>query len=211
MMCLESAGRLPLGDYKRATLYTTLSPCAMCAGAVLHYQIPRVVIADSEHFQGEEMLLMTRGVEVMSLDFPDAKMLVKEFIELHPDLWAEDTGMEAGSGGGQSRPLPAFEPTAALEAAPAAAEPPVALAAIAAAPAEPEPVYEAQSFAPPAVSTFEAPPSSFAGDEPEGSVAALPLDDEDNVLPPSAPPSMYGDDASVVSAPEGSIVSEARE
>ena len=75
-MCLESAGRLPMSDYRRATLYTTLSPCAMCSGAVLHYQIPRVVIADSEHFQGEEMLLMTRGVEVMSLDFPDAKVLV---------------------------------------------------------------------------------------------------------------------------------------
>ena len=54
MMCLESAGRLPLVDYRRATMYTTLSPCAMCAGAILHYQIPRCVIADSEHFQGEE-------------------------------------------------------------------------------------------------------------------------------------------------------------
>ena len=54
MMCLESAGRLPLADYRRATMYTTLSPCAMCAGAILHYQIPRCVIADSEHFQGEE-------------------------------------------------------------------------------------------------------------------------------------------------------------
>lgn len=54
MMCLESAGRLPLADYRRATIYTTLSPNAMCAGAILHYQIPRCVIADSEHFQGEE-------------------------------------------------------------------------------------------------------------------------------------------------------------
>jgi cytosine deaminase len=83
MMCLESAGRLPMSDYRRATLYTTLSPCAMCSGAVLHYQIPRVCIADSEHFQGEEMLLMTRGVEVLSLDFPDAKVLV---VRLVPSL-----------------------------------------------------------------------------------------------------------------------------
>ena len=59
MMCLESAGRLPLSDYRRATMYTTLSPCSMCAGAVLHYQIPRVVIADSEHFQGEEVRCCT--------------------------------------------------------------------------------------------------------------------------------------------------------
>lgn len=252
MMCLESAGRLPMSDYRRATLYTTLSPCSMCSGAVLHYQIPRVVIADSEHFQGEEMLLMTRGVEVMSLDFPDAKVLVvrshapsqtdgsnascvgewadppppsqlrqqKEFIELHPDLWAEDTGMEAGSGGGVPRPLAAAAPTPALPAP--------AVPAIAAAPAEPEPLPVAyEEPAPYAAPPRSATPQSMmgggdnlsqyggnqgqapsqAGDTflPSASTTPLPPDD-DAVLPPSAPPSMYGDDAASQRDGAGSVV-----
>jgi hypothetical protein len=193
MMCLESAGRLPLGDYRRATLYTTLSPCAMCAGAVLHYQIPRVVIADSEHFQGEEMLLMTRGVEVMSLDFPDAKVLVKEFIELHPDLWAEDSGVETGAAA-SSAPRIAAEQPAQLPAPPAAPSP------------LPEEPQAALAYAAPSqqVGGYAAQAGRDATPEPPSSFTPLPPDEETESLPPpSAPPSMYGDDPASV---QGSYV-----
>lgn len=221
MMCLESAGRLPLGDYRRATLYTTLSPCAMCAGAVLHYQIPRVVIADREHFQGEEMLLMTRGVEVMSLDFPDAKVLVKEFIELHPDLWAEDSGTEVGSSSAPPPRLGSSTPQAALPAPAAERPPPIAYAPPAALEAAPE-----ADFTPPADNASAYAPSYAASEAPENasayagsayapsargtpelpySVTPLPPNDDESLPPPSAPPSMYGDDASQA---EGSLLSQ---
>jgi len=174
MMCLESAGRLPLADYRRATLYTTLSPCAMCAGAVLHYQIPRCVIADTEHFQGEEMLLQTRGVEVMALDFPDAKVLVRESIELHPELWAEDTGMEVG--------VPTALPPQAAQARPPL--PPPSPAPYALPPATTPPPPPSYSAAP----ASDAPPSNYAPSPVPPSEVALSEagDMETSSIAPSA-------------------------
>lgn len=92
MSALENAGRLPASDYRRSTLYTTLSPCAMCSGAALLYGIPRVVLAEARTFQGEEDLLRSRGVEVLDLDLPEARQLMSEFIAAHPDVWNEDIG-----------------------------------------------------------------------------------------------------------------------
>ena len=93
MDCLERAGRLPASAYRRSTLYTTLSPCAMCTGAALLYEIPRVVLAENRTFLGEEALLRSRGVEVVNLDLPEAVALMKDFIAAHPALWNEDIGV----------------------------------------------------------------------------------------------------------------------
>jgi len=90
--CLEQAGRLPASVYARATMYTTLSPCDMCTGAILLYKIPRVVIGEHETFLGAEDLLRSRGVEVVNLDSSECKYLMAEFIAERPDLWAEDIG-----------------------------------------------------------------------------------------------------------------------
>lgn len=90
--CLEQAGRLPAEAYRRATLYTTLSPCSMCSGAILLYGIPRVVIAEHETFTGEESLLRARGVELRVLDLDEAKQLMTTFRERHPHIWNEDIG-----------------------------------------------------------------------------------------------------------------------
>ncbi|HEX5535264.1 MAG TPA: nucleoside deaminase [Actinomycetales bacterium] len=92
--CLENAGRLPARTYARATMYTTLSPCIMCTGAVLLYGIPRVVIGENRNFVGGEDLLRSRGVEVVVLDDPDCIDLMKGFIADHPSLWNEDIGVE---------------------------------------------------------------------------------------------------------------------
>jgi cytosine deaminase len=92
--CLENAGRLPAKTYARATMFTTLSPCIMCTGAVLLYGIPRVVIGENRNFVGGEDLLRSRGVEVVVLDDPDCIDLMKGFIADHPSLWNEDIGVE---------------------------------------------------------------------------------------------------------------------
>lgn len=92
MDCLEQAGRLAARDYARATIYTTLSPCAMCTGAILLYRIPRVVLAENRTFEGAEDLLRARGVEVVDLDLPEAYELMQAFIAAHPVLWNEDIG-----------------------------------------------------------------------------------------------------------------------
>ena len=92
MDALESAGRQPAAVYREATLYTTLSPCAMCSGAILLYGIPRVVIGENRTFQGEEELLRSRGVTVEVRNDPDCERLLAEFIRKHPDLWNEDIG-----------------------------------------------------------------------------------------------------------------------
>ena len=92
--CLENAGRLPAKTYARATMYTTLSPCIMCTGAVLLYGIPRVVIGENRNFVGGEDLLRSRGVEVVVLDDPHCIDLMKGFIADHPSLWNEDIGVE---------------------------------------------------------------------------------------------------------------------
>ena len=75
-----------------ATMYTTLSPCDMCSGAILLYRIPRVVLAENRTFLGAEELLRSRGIEVCNLDLPEAVELMREFAAAHPELWGEDSG-----------------------------------------------------------------------------------------------------------------------
>jgi len=91
--CLENAGRLPATTYARATMYTTLSPCDMCTGAILLYKIPRVVIGENKTFMGGEDLLRARGVEVVVADDPACVALMEEFIAAEPELWNEDIGL----------------------------------------------------------------------------------------------------------------------
>lgn len=93
MDALESAGRLPAATYRQSTLYTTLSPCAMCSGAILLYGIPRVVIGENETFRGEEALLRSRGVELTVVDDATCKDLMRQFIAARPSLWNEDIGV----------------------------------------------------------------------------------------------------------------------
>ena len=89
---LDAAGRQPASVYRRATMYTTLSPCDMCTGAILLYEIPRVVIGESRTFVGAEELLRGRGVEVVVLDDPECVAMMEAFIAAHPQLWNEDIG-----------------------------------------------------------------------------------------------------------------------
>ena len=92
MDALERAGRQAAAVYRDCTLYTTLSPCAMCSGAILLYGIPRVVIGENRTFLGEEELLRSRGVVVEVLQDPACERLLADFIRAHPDLWNEDIG-----------------------------------------------------------------------------------------------------------------------
>ena len=92
MDCLENAGRLRAADYVRATLYSTLSPCDMCSGAVLLYGIPRVVVGENRTFAGPEAYLRSRGVQVEVLGDAECEALMAEFIAEHPALWNEDIG-----------------------------------------------------------------------------------------------------------------------
>lgn len=94
MDALESAGRRRASEYRRATIYTTLSPCLMCTGAMLLYEIPRVVIGENASFLGAEELLRSRGVEVTVVDDQECMSLMREFIDSNPDLWNEDIGEE---------------------------------------------------------------------------------------------------------------------
>jgi creatinine deaminase len=94
MDALEAAGRQPASVYRECTIYTTLSPCAMCSGAILLYGIPRVVIGENETFLGAEDLLRQHGVEVVNLDSAECKRLMREFIAAEPALWFEDIGVE---------------------------------------------------------------------------------------------------------------------
>ncbi len=89
---LEVAGRLPASVYHRSTMYTTLSPCDMCTGAILLYGIPRVVIGENRTFVGGEDYLRSRGVEVVILDSDACVELMREFIARHPEVWSEDIG-----------------------------------------------------------------------------------------------------------------------
>lgn len=93
MDCLQNAGRLTPSEYQRATLYTTLSPCDMCTGAILLYKIPRVVMAENTTFQGSEHLLTQRGVKLVNLNLQEAVTLMRDFIQAHPELWNEDIGI----------------------------------------------------------------------------------------------------------------------
>jgi cytosine/creatinine deaminase len=90
--CLENAGRMRASVYARATMYTTLSPCPMCAGALLLYGIPRVVLGENRTFLGAEDHLRARGVEVVNLDSADCAELMRRFIQAYPDVWNEDIG-----------------------------------------------------------------------------------------------------------------------
>lgn len=92
MDALENAGRQPAALYRECTLYTTLSPCPMCSGAVLLYGIPRVVIGENRTFMGEEALLRARGVAVDVLQDPTCIGMMAAFIEASPELWNEDIG-----------------------------------------------------------------------------------------------------------------------
>jgi cytosine deaminase len=91
---LEQAGRLRASAYRRATMYTTLSPCDMCSGAILLYGVPRVVMGENRTFVGAEDYLRARGVEVVNLDSAECVELMREFIAEHPELWNEDIGRE---------------------------------------------------------------------------------------------------------------------
>ena len=92
MDCLENAGRLAPEMYRRAVLYSTLSPCDMCSGAILLYKIPKVVVGENQTFRGPEDLLRARGVEVVVCGDPECIALMAQFQQAHPGLWNEDIG-----------------------------------------------------------------------------------------------------------------------
>ena len=90
--CFENAGRLKASDYKKATLYSTLSPCDMCSGTALLYKIPKIVIGENKTFQGPEDYLRSRGVGIKILNSPECIKLMEDFIQEKPELWNEDIG-----------------------------------------------------------------------------------------------------------------------
>lgn len=92
MDALENAGRLAASVYRSSLLYTTLSPCSMCSGAVLLYGIPKIIVGENRTFMGDEDLLRARGVEVVVLQEPRCIRMMEEFIGERPDLWNEDIG-----------------------------------------------------------------------------------------------------------------------
>jgi len=93
MDALENAGRLPANVYRESVLYTTLSPCAMCSGAILLYGIPRVIAGENETFRGEEDWLRSHGVVINVLQDARCIQLMREFIEKNPTVWNEDIGV----------------------------------------------------------------------------------------------------------------------
>lgn len=93
MDALEHAGRQPAAVYRESVLYTTLSPCPMCSGAIILYGIPRVVIGENSTFMGEEELLRSRGVQVEVLQDEECISLMTAFIQARPELWNEDIGV----------------------------------------------------------------------------------------------------------------------
>ena len=92
MDALEHAGRQPASIYRESVIYTTLSPCAMCSGAILLYGIPRVVVGENQTFLGEEALLQSRGVSVDVVQDPRCVRLMTTFIQANPGVWNEDIG-----------------------------------------------------------------------------------------------------------------------
>lgn len=93
MDALENAGRLAASIYRECVIYTTLSPCSMCSGAILLYGIPKVVVGENRTFLGEEELLKSRGVEVDVVNAPECIEMMEAFIREKPDLWNEDIGV----------------------------------------------------------------------------------------------------------------------
>jgi len=93
MDCIERAGRLTAADYRRSTLYSTLSPCDMCSGTALLYGIPRIVIGENRTFRGPEDYVRSRGVALEIVDDPECVALMRAFIAARPELWNEDIGV----------------------------------------------------------------------------------------------------------------------
>ena len=93
MDCLENAGRIKAEDYRRATLYSTLSPCDMCSGAALLYGIPKIVVGENYTFRGPEEYVRSRGVEVQVKNSHECRAMMEEFIANNPTLWNEDIGV----------------------------------------------------------------------------------------------------------------------
>lgn len=92
MDCLENAGRLGARDYSKCAIYSTLSPCDMCTGAILLYKIPTVVIGENLTFKGPEEYSTQRGVKIINLDLEECKAIMNDFIKKSPQLWNEDIG-----------------------------------------------------------------------------------------------------------------------
>lgn len=92
MNCLENAGRLKASVYKRCVLYSTLSPCQMCSGAILLYKIPHIVVGENVTFKGPEEYVRSQGVKVEVLQDPTCIQLMRDFIKAKPELWNEDIG-----------------------------------------------------------------------------------------------------------------------
>jgi len=92
MDAIENAGRLKASDYRKAVLYSTLSPCDMCSGTALLYRIPKIVIGENRTFRGPEDYVRSRGVTVQVADDPECVRLMEEFIRSNPELWNEDIG-----------------------------------------------------------------------------------------------------------------------
>jgi creatinine deaminase len=93
MDAIENAGRQPASVYRESVIYTTLSPCSMCSGAILLYGIPKVVVGENQTFMGEEVLLRSRGVSVEVVQDPACIRMMQNFIAAHPELWNEDIGV----------------------------------------------------------------------------------------------------------------------
>ncbi len=93
MDCLENAGRLAALDYQQATLYSTLSPCDMCCGAILLYGIKKVVVGENMTFQGPESYSRARGIDLVIADNQECQQLLQDFIKENPTLWHEDIGL----------------------------------------------------------------------------------------------------------------------
>ena len=93
MNCLRNAGRLPAKVYQSCTIYSTLSPCPMCSGAIVLYKIPRVVVGENQTFQGAEDYMRSQGIQVDVVQDPECIQLMKDFIHDNPQLWNEDIGV----------------------------------------------------------------------------------------------------------------------
>ena len=93
MNCLRNAGRLPASVYRNSTLYSTLSPCPMCSGAIILYKIPRVVVGENVTFSGPEEYLRGNGVDVEVVQDAECIQLMSDFISANPELWNEDIGV----------------------------------------------------------------------------------------------------------------------
>ena len=93
MNCHRNAGRLPAKVYQSCTIYSTLSPCPMCSGAIVLYKIPRVVVGENQTFQGAEDYMRSQGIQVDVVQDPECIQLMKDFIHDNPQLWNEDIGV----------------------------------------------------------------------------------------------------------------------